>query len=194
MIKQAEYIKSVVSIDGLPADELPHILLLGRSNVGKSSLINAVANRKSLARVSGTPGKTITLNLYLMNNAFYLVDAPGYGYAKRSKTQSQSFLKMIKDYIKNNGHLKKIYQLIDFNVGPTQDDLNLYRELQTLDVKLVVIATKYDKVKSSFRLKQEKLIRSMFLDGQLMYVTSSESKYGIEKLVNEVINFEEDNH
>ncbi|VEU82281.1 ribosome biogenesis GTP-binding protein YihA/YsxC [Acholeplasma hippikon] len=194
MIKQAEYIKSAVSVSDLPVDDLPHILLLGRSNVGKSSLINAITNRKSLARVSGTPGKTITLNLYLLNNSFYLVDAPGYGYAKRSKTQTQSFLKMIKDYIKYNGHLKKIFQLVDFNVGPTEDDLNLYRELQKIDIKLVIIATKYDKVKSSFRLKQEKEIRSKFLDGQLLYVTSSESKYGIEKLVNEVINFEEDNH
>src|SRR5690606_23319833 len=144
MIKKAEFITSVVDVTGLPNDNLPHILLLGRSNVGKSSLINALTNRKSLARVSATPGKTITLNLYLLNEHFYLVDAPGYGYAKRSKSQSRSFLEMIKTYIVDNNHLKKIYQLIDFKIGPTHNDMALYEELLKLHVKLIIVATKYD--------------------------------------------------
>ncbi|WP_210994107.1 ribosome biogenesis GTP-binding protein YihA/YsxC [Acholeplasma granularum] len=186
MIKQAEFVTSVVSVADLPNDNFDHFLLLGRSNVGKSSLINAVTNRKGLARVSQTPGKTITLNLYLLNESLYLVDAPGYGYAKRSKTQSLSFLKMIKEYIKYNGHLKKIILLIDFNVGPTIDDLNLYIELQKIDIELIIVATKYDKVKSSYRMKQQKIIESKFFDGQKMYITSSATKYGIEKLINEV--------
>ncbi len=187
MIKKAEFVKSAVSINDLPNDLYPHILLLGRSNVGKSSLINALTNRKSLARVSATPGKTITLNLYLLNDEIYLVDAPGYGYARRSKIQSESFLKMIKEYIKKNGHLKKIVQLIDFNVGPTADDLNLYRELQTLDIELVIVATKYDKVKSSFKIKQEKEVRSKFLPGQNIILTSSATKFGINTIIRQVI-------
>lgn len=190
MIKKAEFIKSAVSINDLPVDDLPHILLLGRSNVGKSSLINALTNRKSLARVSATPGKTITLNLYLLNDQIYLVDAPGYGYAKRSKVQSESFLKMIKEYIKRNGHLKTIIQLVDFNVGPTVDDLKLYLELQTLEIKLIIVATKYDKVKSSFRIKQEKEVRSKFLPGQEIILTSSATKFGIDAIIRQVISNE----
>ncbi|WP_210998585.1 ribosome biogenesis GTP-binding protein YihA/YsxC [Acholeplasma laidlawii] len=109
MIKQAEFITSAVSITDLPKDDFDHFLILGRSNVGKSSLINAITNRKKLARVSQTPGKTITLNLYLLNQSLYLVDAPGYGYAKRSKTQTLTFMRMINEYIQLNGHLKKLF-------------------------------------------------------------------------------------
>ncbi|RED20249.1 ribosome biogenesis GTP-binding protein YihA/YsxC [Acholeplasma laidlawii] len=185
MIKQAEFITSAVSITDLPKDDFDHFLILGRSNVGKSSLINAITNRKKLARVSQTPGKTITLNLYLLNQSLYLVDAPGYGYAKRSKTQTLTFMRMINEYIQLNGHLKKIILLVDFNIGPTQDDLDMYIELQAFDVDIIVVTTKYDKVKSSHRLKQEKVIRSKFFEGQKIYFTSSETKFGIDKLINE---------
>src|SRR5690606_36532459 len=188
MIKKAEFITSVVDVTGLPNDNLPHILLLGRSNVGKSSLINSITNRKSLARVSTTPGKTITLNLFMLDESLYLVDAPGYGYARRSKTQSESFLRMIKDYIVKNGHLKKIFLLVDSYVGPTKDDLALYNSLQVLDVKIIIVATKYDKIKSSFRIKQEKLVRSNFLEGQRVIFTSSSTKKGLEELITEVTN------
>lgn len=188
MIKQAEFITSVVAVSGLPKDDFDHFLILGRSNVGKSSLINALTNRKSLARVSQTPGKTITLNLYLLNQKLYLVDAPGYGYAKRSKTQTASFVRMIEDYLANNGHLKKIILLVDFNVGPTQDDLELYVALQSIDIEKIVVATKFDKVKSSHRMKQEKVVRSKFFEGQKIYFTSSQTKFGIEQLINEEFN------
>ncbi|SRR5690554_424493 len=183
MIKQAEFITSAVSISDLPNDNLDHFLILGRSNVGKSSLINALTNRKSLARVSQTPGKTITLNLYLLNQNLYLVDAPGYGYAKRSKTQTSTFMRMINEYIQLNGNLKKIILLVDFNIGPTQDDLDMYIALQAVDIKLIIVTTKYDKVKSSHRLKQEKVIRSKFFEGQPIYFTSSQTKFGIDKLI-----------
>ncbi|CDR30749.1 Probable GTP-binding protein EngB [Acholeplasma oculi] len=186
MIKTAEFIKSAVSISDLPSDDLSHYLLLGRSNVGKSSLINAVTNRKSLARVSQTPGKTITLNLYLLNQSFYLVDAPGYGYAKRSKTQAKSFVTMIRNYINQNQKLKKVILLIDFNIGPTIDDLSLYSELIHFDIPLIIVATKYDKLKSSLRLKQQKVLTEKFITDQKIYFTSSETKYGIEKFIAEV--------
>lgn len=190
MIKHAEFITSAVSVRDLPNDQLDHILILGRSNVGKSSIINAITNRKSLARVSQTPGKTITLNLYLLNKVFYLVDAPGYGYAKRSKTQTASFIRMIEEYINLNGRLKKIILLVDFFVGPTQDDLNMYISLQVFDIDIIVVVTKYDKVKPSHRLKHERMIRQQFIKGQKIYFTSSHSKYGIDNFIEEELNYE----
>lgn len=187
MIHNAKYIKSIVNPNDIPDDNLPHILFLGRSNVGKSSLINSITNRKNLAITSKTPGRTQTLNLFLIEEKLYLVDAPGYGYARRSKETSFNFLVMIKKFILKNPLLKKIFLLVDFKVGPTKDDLYLYDELKKLPIKLVVIATKYDKVKSSFRLKQEKLIKSNFDDHQLIYFGSSFNKFGIKNIINEVL-------
>lgn len=196
MIKNAEFITSVVGGDNLPNDNLPHILLLGRSNVGKSSLINALTNRKSLARVSATPGKTITLNLFLLDKSLYLVDAPGYGYARRSKTQTATFLKMITSFIEKNHNLKKIFLLIDFKVGPTVDDLEIYRNLLPLDIPLVIVATKYDKIPTTRRQKQRKVIESLYTQGQKIYYTSSEAKINIEHLSLEIENiyFKEETH
>ncbi|HEY8405372.1 MAG TPA: ribosome biogenesis GTP-binding protein YihA/YsxC [Acholeplasma sp.] len=190
MIKQAEYIKSFVDIKDIPSDGFPHVLLLGRSNVGKSSLINAITNRKSLARVSATPGKTITLNMYLLNESMYLVDAPGYGYAKRSKTQAASFIKMIRNYVAKCPNLNKIFLLIDFKVGPTENDLETYQSLIKLPIKTIVIATKFDKVKSSDRMKQQNKIKNMLQPNQLIYFVSSETKYGINELIGEVLQHE----
>src|SRR5690554_5683703 len=111
MIKQAEFITSAVSISDLPNDNLDHFLILGRSNVGKSSLINALTNRKSLARTSGTPGKTIALNYYFINETFYLVNAPGYGYARRSKGARLEFILMIEDILLKHPNILKILVL-----------------------------------------------------------------------------------
>ncbi len=187
MIHQAKYIKSIVNPKDIPEDNLPHILFLGRSNVGKSSLINSITNRKNLAITSKTPGRTQTLNLFLIEEKLYLVDAPGYGYARRSKETTYNFLIMIKKFILKNPFLKKIFLLIDFKVGPTKDDLYLYEELKKLQIKLVVIATKYDKVKSSLRLKRQKDIKLKFDHNQLIYFGSSFNKFGIENIVNEVL-------
>lgn len=186
MIKQAEFVKSATHIDHMPHDGKPHILLLGRSNVGKSSFINAVCNRKALARVSQTPGKTITLNLYKLDDFMYLVDAPGYGYARRSFETQAEFIKMIFHYVKEEANLSKIFLLVDFKVGPTKDDLEIYHQLTTLDREVVVVATKFDKVKSSMRDKQKKLIIAKFIDGQKIYFISNETKYGIEKVQSEI--------
>lgn len=191
MIKQAEFVTSIVSHKNIPNDGRSHILLLGRSNVGKSSMINAITNRKSLARVSQTPGKTITLNLYLINQSIYLVDAPGYGYAKRSKVLTKDFLKMIRDYIEHHQELKKIFLLMDYNVGPTVDDIAVYDELlivcQQLGIELIVVLTKYDKCKPSMRYKREKEIKEKLLPNQKIYITSSEKKLGVNELIKEVL-------
>jgi GTP-binding protein len=188
MIKQAEFIKSITNVSQLPEEKAPYLLLLGRSNVGKSSFINAVCNRKSLARVSNTPGKTITLNLYLLNESIYLVDAPGYGYAKRSWSTQDEFLKMISNFVMNNEELAKIFLLVDFKVGPTVDDLNTYQQLIKLDKEVIIIATKYDKIKSSLRLKQTQTIKKNFLEDQAIYFVSNETKYGIDQVIKLITN------
>ncbi len=190
MIKSANYIKSIVNPKDIPDDDFNHILFLGRSNVGKSSLINAITNRKKLAITSKTPGRTSTLNLFLINENIYLVDAPGYGYARRSKETSHNFLVMIKKFIVENKKLTKIFQLIDFKVGPTKDDLFLYEELVKLHIKIIVIATKYDKLKPSLRVKQERVIKSKFLENQVIYFTSSQTKKGIKEIISEVLSNE----
>lgn len=187
MIKTAEFIKSITNVSQLPEDDFPQILLLGRSNVGKSSFINAITNRKSLARVSNTPGKTITLNLYLLNHGLYLVDAPGYGYARRSFTTQNEFIKMIQNFIKESEQLVEIFLLVDFKVGPTKDDLEVYQQLIKLGLPIKVICTKYDKVKSSSRLKQQQVIKTYFTQQQEIFYISNETKYGLDKVTDNVM-------
>ncbi len=185
MIKQAIYIKGITDLKDEP-DALPQILLLGRSNVGKSSFINSLTNRKNLARISNTPGKTITLNFYLIDESFYLVDAPGYGYAKRSKVMQDQFLIMIQKYINASKHLKLICLLIDFKVGPTTDDIATYQFLLENNLNTMVIATKKDKVPKTHQMKQEKMIKEKLKHPIMFYSTSSVTKHQLD-IIEEII-------
>lgn len=185
MIKQSTYIKSLTHIKDEP-EGFPQILLIGRSNVGKSSFINALCNRKNLARVSNTPGKTITLNFYLLEQSFYLVDAPGYGYARRSKSMQEQFLVMIKDYMKQSEHLRLVCMLVDFKVGPTDDDLLTYQFLVEQNVNLMVIATKKDKVPKTHQFKQEQSIKKQLKNPVLFYAYSSVTKDNLEAIEKEM--------
>lgn len=178
MIKQAEFIKSATT-QTWEIDGKPQFLLLGRSNVGKSSFINAITNRKSLARTSKTPGKTITLNYYLINNDFYLVDAPGYGYAKRSKKQQDEFLEMLHHYLTTEDNLKDVFLFIDFKVGPTVLDLETYHFLQQLQKNVIIISTKYDKIGITKRKQQEKVIKEKLKLSNNIYFISNETKQNI---------------
>ncbi|MDY0278547.1 MAG: ribosome biogenesis GTP-binding protein YihA/YsxC [Acholeplasma sp.] len=178
-MKDAEYIKGVTNIEQLP-DNRPAFLLLGRSNVGKSSFINALTNRKNLARTSGTPGKTIVLNHYLINKNFYLVDAPGYGYAKRSKSIQQEFLKMINNILMHHKDIISVILLIDFKVGPTNDDLSIYDYLLKNKLNVIVVATKMDKVPKTHRYKQEKTILQLLKNPHDFYTVSNTNKDNIE--------------
>jgi GTP-binding protein len=180
MIKQAEFIKSITHLRDEP-EGMPEFLLIGRSNVGKSSFINALTNRKNLARVSNSPGKTITLNFYLLENAFYLVDAPGYGYARRSKTLQSTFLKMIEHFIIHASSLRAVCLLIDFKVGPTADDIMTYEYLRSLGRDIIVIATKKDKVPSTHQFKQEAEIKKL-LNPATFFAYSSVTKYNLDKI------------
>jgi len=142
-----------------PEDNLPEFLLVGRSNVGKSSFINTIINRKNYAHTSSKPGKTQTLNFYLINNKFYLVDVPGYGYASVSKERQKKFGVMIEEYLKCRESLKCVFLLIDYRHKPTEDDCIMYDFLKYYNLKVYIIATKYDKVKKSARDKQNKIIK-----------------------------------
>ncbi len=133
----------------LPVHDLPEIALVGRSNVGKSSLINCLVNRKNLARTSGTPGKTQTINYYLINNEFYLVDLPGYGYARASKDAQAAWAELIERYFQTTQSLTKICQLVDLRHKPSKDDLQMYDWILAMGLPAVVIATKADKLKRS---------------------------------------------
>lgn len=149
IIRSSDYAISAVREDQYPKDNLPEIALAGRSNVGKSSLINSLLNRKNLARTSSQPGKTQTLNFYIVNDAFYLVDVPGYGYARVSQKQRQAFGEMIQDYLETRANLKGIIILIDARREPTKDDVTMYNYAQYLNLPILVICTKADKVKKS---------------------------------------------
>ncbi|WP_281681576.1 ribosome biogenesis GTP-binding protein YihA/YsxC [Lactobacillus gallinarum] len=149
IIKSSSYAVSAVREDQYPKDDLPEIALSGRSNVGKSSLINTLLNRKNLARTSSQPGKTQTLNFYLVNDEFYLVDVPGYGYARVSQKKRQEFGEMIQDYLETRPNLKGLVILIDSRHEPTKDDIAMYNYAQYLNLPIVVVCTKIDKIKKS---------------------------------------------
>ena len=149
IIKSSSYAVSAVREDQYPKDDLPEIALSGRSNVGKSSLINTLLNRKNLARTSSQPGKTQTLNFYLVNDEVYLVDVPGYGYARVSQKKRQEFGEMIQDYLETRPNLKGLVILIDSRHEPTKDDIAMYNYAQYLNLPILVVCTKIDKIKRS---------------------------------------------
>lgn len=157
-INNVELTISAVRQSQYPEDKKPEFLLVGRSNVGKSSFINCIIERRQAARVSSKPGKTQTLNFYNVNGDFYLVDVPGYGYASVSKEMQAKFGKMIEEYIENRDCLKKVFMLVDFRIKPTQDDLLMYNFLKYYNLPVTIVATKVDKVSRNDRDKQVKLI------------------------------------
>ncbi len=140
-------------------DSLPQFAFSGRSNVGKSSLINTLINRKSLARVSTQPGKTITINYYMVDNALYLVDLPGYGYAKRSATEQAKWSEFVNSYI-TSAEMKCIVQLIDLKVGPTKDDVMMLDWMNVNSVPYIIVATKSDKLNKTDKTKAMEALRT----------------------------------
>ncbi len=150
-----------------PEDGLPQIAFSGRSNVGKSSLINALLGRKSLARVSGSPGKTITANFYNIDRQYYLVDLPGYGFAKRPDSEREKWSTLMGAYFDNNPNLRLVVQLIDLKVGPTKDDDQMLSWLYETRTPYIIAATKADKLNVTDRKKNLDLLSQdqMILDG-----------------------------
>ncbi len=165
-VTKAELMISAVSKKQYPDDSLPEIALAGRSNVGKSSFINRMIQRRKLARTSSKPGKTQTLNFYKINDLFYFVDVPGYGYAQVSKQERNKWGQMMEEYFELREQLKCVALITDVRHEPTKDDIQMYQYINHLQLPTVVIATKIDKVSKG---KQQKYINRM---KQYLQVTS----------------------
>lgn len=165
----------------LPVNELPEFAFAGRSNVGKSSLINALVNRRALARTSQQPGKTQTINFFLLNGAFYFVDLPGYGYAKVTKELVAKWGKMIERYLVTSKQLRRIFLLVDIRHEPTDNDKAMYAWIVDRGLQPVVIATKLDKINRSQKDKQLSMIRHALgmSQGDVLIPCSSQSKQGL---------------
>ena len=145
-----------------PTGNFQEFLLVGRSNVGKSSFVNTLINRKNFAHTSSKPGKTQTLNFYNVNESFYLVDVPGYGYASVDKQTQAKFGLMIEEYLMNRDALKRVFLIIDYRNKPMEDDILMYNFLKYYHKEVTIVATKYDKVSKSKRAKIEKVLNSTF--------------------------------
>lgn len=171
-----------------PEDKKPEFLLVGRSNVGKSSFINAIVERKDIARVSSNPGKTQTLNFYNVNNDFYIVDVPGYGYANVSKEMQQKFGLMIEEYLANRDNLERVYMLVDFRIKPTNDDMLMYNFLKYHELPVTLVLTKVDKVSRNDRDKNLNLIKNTLnvFEGDNIVLFSTKTKLGKNDIHNEL--------
>ena len=189
-IKKSEFIISAVTLSGMPEEGKSEFLFLGRSNVGKSSLINALTNRKSLARVSSNPGKTDTLNFYLLNDLFYLVDAPGYGYARVSKNKKETYGKMIEEYLNKRLSLKCSFLLVDFKIPPQENDIIMFNYLKETNKESYIILTKADKVKNKdYKNNLDNVLSSFNVEKDHVIVTSSEKRKGISNVLNIMENY-----
>lgn len=156
----AEYIKSVLKSDDLPKDNRPEFAFVGRSNVGKSSLLNTLLRRKGLAKTSSTPGKTQTINFFEINKQFYFVDLPGYGYAKVPKAMKDAWNRYMREYLFNREPLKMAAVLLDARHTPTANDAEMIDMLADAEVATLLVATKIDKLNRNQRVKQLQIIKS----------------------------------
>ena len=159
IIKKAEFLGVFVDIKLLPDEGLPEIAIVGRSNVGKSSLINKLANRRNLAKSSSTPGKTRTINYYLINEQFYLVDLPGYGYAKVSKTEKLKWNQMMENYLAKREQLRGVIQLVDIRHAPSENDILMKEWLGHHNIPILIVANKMDKISRGARQQHNSVIQ-----------------------------------
>ena len=171
-----------------PDDGKPEFLLVGRSNVGKSSFINTILSRKNLAHTSSKPGKTQTLNFYKVNNTFYLIDVPGYGFALTDKKTQAKFGMIIEEYLAKRTQLKRVFMLIDFRLKPTEDDLLMYNFLKYYNLPVTIIATKADKIGGGRKHKNLKTILETLdlVIGDDLVVFSSVTKLGVAEVLNKL--------
>lgn len=182
-VHNADIVISAVSPKQYPETSMPEIALAGRSNVGKSSFINTLINRKNLARTSSKPGKTQTLNFYIIEDKFHFVDVPGYGYAKVSKTERAKWGTMIETYLTQREQLQAVICLVDIRHKPSQEDVQMYQFLKYYDIPAIVVATKADKVARGKWNKHESIIKKAldFDNNDDFILFSSETKKGKEE-------------
>ncbi len=190
-IKNSEFVISAVAKSQYPEDQLPEIAFAGRSNVGKSSLINMLLNRRGLAKTSSTPGKTQLVNFYDIDGLFRFVDLPGYGFAKVSKTQKATWGKIIETYLTSRENLLEVIQLVDIRHKPSQEDKQMYSWIKDFGFSGIVVATKADKLSRNQVAAQMKIIRkelNMNKESVILPISSSEKtgKYDVWDLFNEV--------
>lgn len=184
IIKKADIYTTAVSPSQYPDTNLPEVAFAGRSNVGKSSLINGLVNRKALARTSSTPGKTRVINFFGVNDAVYLVDLPGYGYAKVSKDEKAKWGGMIEDYLNNREELKLVILLVDIRHEPTKDDKLMFEWMKATGCQMLVVATKADKLTRNQRNKNLAQIRKSLQMSQddILVHFSSQTKEGRDEV------------
>lgn len=178
-------LETVIGVtSSIPENTMPEIAFAGKSNVGKSSLINALMNRKSLARTSAQPGKTQTINFYNINDELYFVDLPGYGYAKVSVSEKEKWGRMIEKYLHQSRQLRAVFLLIDIRHEPSANDVNMYNWVLDNGFHPIIIATKADKIKRSQLQKNMKIIRETLQveKGTIMVPFSAETKQGREEI------------
>ena len=187
-INTIELIISAVRESQYPTDNKEEFLLVGRSNVGKSSFINTIINRKNYARTSSTPGKTQTLNFYKINDSFYLVDAPGYGFAKVRNSLKKEFGLIMESYLKSRENLKMVFLLVDFRHKPTSDDIMMYDYLKYYNVPVTIICTKVDKVSKNNHAKNKNIIQKELNlpDDKNIILFSSVTKIGKNEVYEEI--------
>ena len=183
-VNKAQFVLCAAWKSQWPENDLPEICLAGRSNVGKSSLINTITNHSKLAKVSGTPGKTRTLNFFNINDELRLVDVPGYGYAKVNDKIKESFGDMIDTYLRERDVLKGLVLIVDYRHKPTRDDIEMYEYAKYYEIPVIVVATKEDKLKRNDLKKNEKMIKQVLdFDEYDQFVRfSSFNKTGVQEL------------
>ena len=189
-IKNAVFVKSDSELENYKGFDLPEILLMGRSNVGKSSFINMLSNNSKLAKVSSTQGKTKLVNFFLFNKEFMMVDLPGYGYAETSKLEQQRFGKMIDTYLEVSKNIAAAILLVDIRHVPTNQDVQMLDYLTFNNIPVTIVATKYDKIKKTERSKKLQDIATKLKVGiENIYLISSETAYGKDNIVNRIYQF-----
>ena len=184
VIKKSKFVKSMSAFETFPGQGLPEIAMVGKSNVGKSSLINSMTGNSKLARTSSEPGKTRLVNLYLINEAFFLVDLPGYGFAKAPKQEKQKWAEMIEGYLRGSEHLKRVFQLVDVRHAPTEDDQLMVEYLRHYGIPFTVVATKADKLSKAQRGRSIPVIcRTLAVQPWEVMVHSSKDGTGKDRLL-----------
>lgn len=186
-IKNSEFMTSAVKKEQYPEGGFPEVAFVGRSNVGKSTIINSLTNRRKLAKVSNTPGRTRLVNFFMIDNTCSLVDLPGYGYAKISKSEKQAWGKIIEEYLMNRPDLKKVVLLVDARHKPTEDDVLMIEYLRHYSIEVIVVATKLDKLKRNDIRKSENLIReTLGLSEEKVLFYSALTKENLQKVIDEI--------